>query len=127
MSISEKASHNKGLKTIKSFKTIRNKKFYFILLFLYLASISSTFASTLPIDHALTVSLKPSQSIGIFHDIVTIPGSTIQRIKSLQLNKQQLLAIGDRAFPVKEDRLEFQHPNVAYFNVSFKDIPKKEF
>ena len=87
MSISEKASHNKGLKTKKSFKTIRNQKFYFILLFLYLASISSTFASTLPIDHALTVSLKPSQSIGIFHDIVTIPGSTIQRIKSLQLNK----------------------------------------
>ena len=47
--------------------------------------------------------------------------------RSLQLNKQQLLAIGDRSFPIKEKRLEFQHPNVAYFNVSFKDIPKKEF
>ncbi len=47
--------------------------------------------------------------------------------RDLDLNKEQLLAIGERAFPVKEKRLEFQHPNVAYFNVSFKDIPEKEF
>jgi NADH-quinone oxidoreductase subunit I len=47
--------------------------------------------------------------------------------RNLHLNKEQLLAIGDRAFPEREKRLEFQHPNVAYFNVSFKDIPEKEF
>ncbi|NKB82110.1 MAG: NADH-quinone oxidoreductase subunit NuoI [Nitrospirales bacterium] len=46
--------------------------------------------------------------------------------RNLQLNKQQLLAIGDRAFPVREKRIEFQHPNVAYFNVSFGDIPQKD-
>jgi NADH-quinone oxidoreductase subunit I len=45
--------------------------------------------------------------------------------RQLQLNKQQLLAIGDRNFPVREKRLEFQHPNVAYFNVGFKEIPQK--
>ena len=47
--------------------------------------------------------------------------------RDLHLNKEQLLAIGDRSFPKREKRLEFQHPNVAYFNVSFKDIPEKEF
>ena len=46
--------------------------------------------------------------------------------RQLHLNKEQLLAIGDRAYPVREKRLEFQHPNVAYFNVAFKDIPPKE-
>jgi len=46
--------------------------------------------------------------------------------RQLQLNKQQLLAIGDRNFPVREKRLEFQHQNVAYFNVGFQDIPQKE-
>lgn len=46
--------------------------------------------------------------------------------RQLQLNKQQLLAIGDRNFPVREKRLEFQHPNVAYFNVGVKDIPQKD-
>ncbi len=46
--------------------------------------------------------------------------------RQLQLNKQQLLAIGDRNFPVREKRLEFQHPNVAYFNVGFKEIPQKD-
>jgi NADH-quinone oxidoreductase subunit I len=45
--------------------------------------------------------------------------------RQLHLNKQQLLAIGDRNFPVREKRLEFQHPNVAYFNVGFKEIPQK--
>ena len=33
--------------------------------------------------------------------------------RQLHLNKQQLLAIGDRSFPVREKRLELQHPNVA--------------
>ena len=42
------------------------------------------------------------------------------------MNKQQLLAIGERNFPVREKRLEFQHPNVAYFNVGFKELPQKE-
>jgi len=45
--------------------------------------------------------------------------------RNLQLNKQQLLAIGDRAYPIREKRLEFQHPNVAHFNVAFKQIPPK--
>lgn len=42
------------------------------------------------------------------------------------LNKQQLLAIGDRSFPNREKRLEFQHPNVAFFNVAFPGQPLKE-
>ncbi len=46
--------------------------------------------------------------------------------RNLQLNKQQLLAIGDRSFPVREKRIEFQHPNVAHFNVGFQDLPQKE-
>jgi NADH-quinone oxidoreductase subunit I len=41
------------------------------------------------------------------------------------MNKQQLLAIGDRAFPMREKRLELQHPNVAFFNVAFKHVPQK--
>ena len=47
--------------------------------------------------------------------------------RHLFLNKQQLLAIGDRNFPIRESRLEFQHPNVAYFNVAFRDSPQKTF
>jgi NADH-quinone oxidoreductase subunit I len=46
--------------------------------------------------------------------------------RDLYLNKEQLLAIGDRAYPIREKRIEFQHPNVAYFNVSFNEIPPKE-
>jgi NADH-quinone oxidoreductase subunit I len=46
--------------------------------------------------------------------------------RHLLLNKQQLLAIGDRSYPVREKRLEFQHPNVAFFNVAFKSLPPKE-
>jgi NADH-quinone oxidoreductase subunit I len=45
--------------------------------------------------------------------------------RDLQLNKEQLLAIGDRSFPVREKRLELQHRNVAFFNVTFKDLPQK--
>jgi NADH-quinone oxidoreductase subunit I len=47
--------------------------------------------------------------------------------RDLLLNKQQLLAIGDRAFPIREKRLEFQHPNVAFFNVAVHNHPLKEF
>ena len=47
--------------------------------------------------------------------------------RDLLLNKQQLLAIGDRAFPIREKRLEFQHPNVAFFNVAVPNHPLKEF
>ena len=39
---------------------------------------------------------------------------------------RRLLAIGDRSYPVREKRLEFQHPNVAFFNVAFKNLPPKE-
>ncbi len=46
--------------------------------------------------------------------------------RQLHLNKQQLLAIGDRSFPVREKRLELQHPNVAFFNVTFTHLPQKE-
>jgi NADH-quinone oxidoreductase subunit I len=46
--------------------------------------------------------------------------------RQLLLNKQQLLAIGDRSFPVREKRLELQHPNVAFFNVAFQHMPPKE-
>ncbi|MGE0277793.1 MAG: NADH-quinone oxidoreductase subunit NuoI [Nitrospiraceae bacterium] len=46
--------------------------------------------------------------------------------RDLQLNKQQLLAIGDRAFPVREKPIELQHPNVAFFNVAFHNHPQKE-
>lgn len=47
--------------------------------------------------------------------------------RDLLLNKQQLLAIGDRSFPMREKRLEFQHPNVAVFNVAFHNHPEKHF
>ena len=47
--------------------------------------------------------------------------------RQLHLNKeQQLLAMWEiEIFPLREKRLEFQHPNVAYFNVGFKQIPAK--
>lgn len=45
--------------------------------------------------------------------------------RDLFLNKHQLLAIGDRNFPAREKRLEFQHPNVAFFNVAFPGQPEK--
>lgn len=47
--------------------------------------------------------------------------------RDLLLNKQQLLVIGDRSFPIREKRLEFQHPNVAVFNVAFQTHPPKRF
>ena len=45
--------------------------------------------------------------------------------RDLLLNKQQLLAIGDRAFQIREKRLEFQHPNLAVFNVATANHPPK--
>jgi NADH-quinone oxidoreductase subunit I len=47
--------------------------------------------------------------------------------RDLLLNKQQLLALGDRSFPTREKRLEFQHLNVAVFNVAFHNHPPKQF
>jgi NADH-quinone oxidoreductase subunit I len=45
--------------------------------------------------------------------------------RDLLLNKQQLLAIGDRTFHTREKRLEFQHPNLAVFNVASSNPPAK--
>jgi len=46
--------------------------------------------------------------------------------RELLLNKQQLLAIGDRSFPNREKRIEFQHPNLAVFNIGFPGQRAKE-
>ncbi len=45
--------------------------------------------------------------------------------RSLRLNKEQLLTIGDRAFPVREKRVELQHPHAAFFNVGKSGYPAK--
>lgn len=45
--------------------------------------------------------------------------------RDLLLNKQQLLAIGDRTFQTREKRLEFQHPNLAVFNIASSNHPAK--
>lgn len=45
--------------------------------------------------------------------------------RDLFLNKQQLLAIGDRTFRTREKRLEFQHLNLAVFNVAISNHPPK--
>lgn len=45
--------------------------------------------------------------------------------RDLFLNKQQLLAIGDRPFRTREKRLEFQHLNLAVFNVATSNHPPK--
>jgi NADH-quinone oxidoreductase subunit I len=45
--------------------------------------------------------------------------------RDLFLNKQQLLAIGDRTFQKREKRLEFQHPNLAVFNTASSNHPSK--
>ena len=47
--------------------------------------------------------------------------------RDLLLNKQQLLAIGDRAFQIREKRLEFQHPNLAVFNIASSNHPPKVY
>jgi len=47
--------------------------------------------------------------------------------RDLLLNKAQLLAIGDRSFPRREKRIEFQHPNVAMFNVANHNHVPKDF
>jgi len=46
--------------------------------------------------------------------------------RDLFLNKQQLLAIGDRTFLTREKRLEFQHPNLAVFNIAASNHPPKD-
>lgn len=45
--------------------------------------------------------------------------------RDLFLNKQQLLAIGNRTFHTREKRLEFQHLNFAVFNIPWPDHPSK--
>jgi NADH-quinone oxidoreductase subunit I len=45
--------------------------------------------------------------------------------RNLMLNKEQLLGIGDRAFPVRETRVEFQHPHAAFFNEAKRGYPAK--
>jgi len=45
--------------------------------------------------------------------------------RKLKLDKDQLLAIGDRAFPVREKSVEFQHPHAAFFNVAHRGYPAK--
>ena len=45
--------------------------------------------------------------------------------RDLLLDKPQLLALGDRNFPEREKKLEFQHPNVAYFNIGHQNLPPK--
>jgi NADH-quinone oxidoreductase subunit I len=47
--------------------------------------------------------------------------------RDLLFNKEQLLALGDRSFPPREKRIEFQHPNVAIFNVVHRNHVPKEF
>jgi NADH-quinone oxidoreductase subunit I len=43
--------------------------------------------------------------------------------RDLRLSKPQLLALGDRNFPHRERKIEFQHPNVAFFNIGHHDLP----
>ncbi len=45
--------------------------------------------------------------------------------RDLWLNKEQLLIIGDRAFPVREKRVEFQNPHAATFNLAKTGYPAK--
>ena len=45
--------------------------------------------------------------------------------RSLILDKAQLLAIGDRAYPEREKRIEFKHPHTATFNVAKSGYPAK--
>jgi len=45
--------------------------------------------------------------------------------RDLLLNKEQLLAIGDRTFLTRERRLEFQHLNLAVFNIAALNHPPK--
>lgn len=45
--------------------------------------------------------------------------------RRLLLDKQQLLELGDRNFPVREKRIEFQNHHAATFNIARKDYPAK--
>lgn len=50
--------------------------------------------------------------------------STLDK-RNLKLDKDRLLAIGDRAFPDREEPVEFQHPHAAYFNTARSGYPAK--
>jgi NADH-quinone oxidoreductase subunit I len=43
--------------------------------------------------------------------------------RDLLLNKQQLLALGDRNFPEREKKIELQHHSVTFFNIGHQDLP----
>jgi NADH-quinone oxidoreductase subunit I len=45
--------------------------------------------------------------------------------RNLLLDKRQLLELGDRNYPVREKRIEFQNQHAATFNVACKDYPAK--
>ena len=45
--------------------------------------------------------------------------------RSLVLDKEQLLALGDRNYPVREKRVEFQNPHAAFFNTARRGYPAK--
>lgn len=45
--------------------------------------------------------------------------------RNLNLDKEQLLAIGDKAFPDRAAPVEFQHPHAAFFNVAKRGYPAK--
>ena len=45
--------------------------------------------------------------------------------RSLKLNKEQLLEIGDRAFPEHERPVQDQYHNVATFNIGRPQLPQK--
>ncbi len=43
--------------------------------------------------------------------------------RDLRLNKDQLLALGDRNFPTREEKIEHQHHNVTFFNIGHQNLP----
>ena len=63
------------------------RKFCFLVHLTLFIIASSVFASNPPVHHALTITLDPSQSIGRFHDVITIPRSILQSIPGFRLNK----------------------------------------
>ena len=45
--------------------------------------------------------------------------------RKLMLDKEQLLTLGDRTFPIREKRVELQHPHSMFFNVAHQGYPPK--
>lgn len=45
--------------------------------------------------------------------------------RKLWLEKDKLLAIGDKAFPNREKRVEMRHPHAEFFNVGKRGYPAK--